>query len=56
MMLALIFKYLKLLIASMFCSIMTNSEMLKAHKYIKDFDFEIKRYWDSLQKIDRKVS
>ena len=34
---------------------MTNSEMFKAHKYIKDFESEIKRYSDSLKSIEQKV-
>ena len=35
--------------------IVVNSEVFKAHKYIKDFDLEIKRYRDSLQLFEQKV-
>ena len=34
---------------------MTKSEMFKAHKYIKDFESEIKGYSDSLKSIEQKV-
>ena len=35
--------------------IIGNSELFKTHKYIKDFDLEIKRYRDLLQSIEQKV-
>ena len=43
-------------IKSLLSKIITNSETLKVHKYIKDFDSEIKGYWDSLNLIEQRVS
>ena len=42
-------------IKNLISKIIANSEVFKAHKYIKDFDLEIKRYRDSLQLIEQKV-